>query len=78
LGRDSQVTWRAHKFQITPPEAWLPLFTHYAERDKITRAIEVMLGPKQYETFIGDRPTMGDLEVIINSVFSNYGLSQGE
>lgn len=74
------VTWRQHKFTIAPPAEWQMRFQHYADRDKYTRALEVMLGTEQYEEFVFAEPpaTQAEMQALGNAVFSALGLDSGE
>lgn len=72
------VTWRDMKFAIGPPDGWLLMFSHFAEREQVTRAVEAMLGADQYQQFIDAGPKLTDLQVLIGSAMSGFGLDQGK
>ena len=80
LGASQVVTWRDLKFTIPPADDWSLTFAHWADRDKVTRGLEAMLGPAQYEQFIGATPPpkMSEAQSLIESIMSAFGLDAGE
>ncbi len=78
LSESQTVTWRDMKFTIAPPEEWMMDFAHYWERDRPTLAIEQMLGSDQYEQFRAAKPKPADLEVLVETIQSAFGLTPGE
>lgn len=80
LNESKSVTWRDRKFVVPPADEWALLFAHWADRDKITRGLEAMLGPEQYEEFITSTPPpkMSEVQSLIASIMSTYGMDAGE
>ena len=78
LSESQTVTWRDKKFTIAPPETWMMDFLHYWERDRPTLAVEQMLGPEQYEEFRAAKPKPADLEALVETIHSAYGMTSGE
>lgn len=80
LGEPVTVTWRATSFVVPPPDDWLLDFSHWAERDRLTLAVEAMLGAEQYEAFrtADPRPKLSELQALIAQVMSGFGLDAGE
>lgn len=72
------VTWRDLKFEVSPPDDWMLDFAHFTERNQLTRAVEAMLGPEQYELFRAAGPKLTDLDPLIRQVMSAAGLDLGE
>lgn len=80
LGESQSVTWRDRKFTVPPADDWSVTFAHWADRDKITLGLEAMLGAEQYEEFITSQPPpkMSEVQSLIVSIMSSYGLDAGE
>ncbi len=78
LSESRTVTWRDMKFTIAPPETWMMDFMHYYERERITLAIEQMLGTDQYEEFRAAKPKPADFDALVGTVHSAYGMTPGE
>jgi hypothetical protein len=78
--KTAKVTFRDQSFTIASPDEWLMDFAHYADRDKITLALEAALGAEQYVTFLGLRPkpTLTEAAQLMEQIVSAFGLSQGE
>ena len=73
-GKAIEVSWRDRTFRIDPPEDWSLQYMHYTERNQPTRAIEAMLGPKQYADFMEARPKPADLQALLATALSAWGL----
>lgn len=74
------VTWRDLKFTVAPPDEWLWDYQSWVDREKLTLAIEAMLGPEQFAQLqaVKPRPRMAEIEALIASVLSAFGMSPGE
>ncbi len=75
-----EVTWRDQKFTIRPVTEWQLRFAHWADRDKMTLAMEAMLGTVQYERIVFAEPPATDAEMVAfaETVFSAWGVDMGE
>ena len=75
-----KITFRSTEFLIEPPDAWLLDFVHFAERDKVTLALEVALGDDQYATFraLQPHPTLADVGALIEQIVGAFSLNLGE
>lgn len=73
-GKPIEIPWRDRTFSIDPPEDWSLLYMHYTERNQPTMAIEAMLGAKQYAEFMAARPKPADLQALLATALSAWGL----
>lgn len=46
------VKWQNKEWTVPPAKKWPPRVLHYIDRDKVTLALETILGPEQYETWL--------------------------
>jgi len=77
---DASVVFRDTKFTIPPADTWLMEFAHWADRDKVTLALEAALGTEQYERFrtLQPTPTMTEAGQLIEQIVSAFGQTAGE
>ena len=75
-----KVTWRRYKFEIEPMDTWVVKFSHHAERDRLTLALEAALGAANYTKFIeaDPSPTLREAEGLISTITSAFGVTPGE
>jgi len=80
LGEQATIVFRDAKFQVAAPDTWLVQFAHYADRDKITLALEAALGAEQYERFLALKPSPSMTEVgqLIDQIVSAFNVNAGE
>ena len=74
------ITWRDLKFTVNPPDEWLWDFQSYVDREKLTLAVETMIGPEQFAELqaVQPRPRISEIEALIASVLSAFGMAPGE
>lgn len=74
------ITFRDAKFTIDSAEGWVMDFLHWTDRDKITLALEVALGPAQYEQFraMTPRPNLKEYMQVLEQIGSTLRVDLGE
>ena len=79
-GSTATVVFRDAKFTIDPAEDWVMDFLHYTDRDKITLALEVALGPEQYEQLrtMKPRPKLREYMQLLEQIGSTLRVDLGE
>lgn len=74
------IVFRDQKFTISPAEDWVMDFLHYTDRDKVTLALEVAIGPEQYATLraMTPRPKLREYMALLDQIGSTIDPNMGE
>jgi hypothetical protein len=72
--------WGKKAYECPPAKEWPMAVTGLLSEGKLMEAVEGILGPKQFATFMKGNPSMGDLEDLMSALakFSGVGDSAGE
>lgn len=78
-GEGFKFKWGKKDYECPPAKEWPVTVTALFSEGKLTDALEAILGPKQFESFMKLQPSMGDLEDLMGALakFSGIGSDAG-
>ena len=76
-GEGFRFKWGKKVYECPPAKEWPMTVTALLSEGELNGALESILGSKQYESFMKNEPSMGDVEDLMGALAKFSGIGDG-